>query len=52
MKEVLLVLEPVNQSNILLLDDVVTTGASVREATCCFIAAGVHSGAGALARVW
>ena len=44
---------PVNQSNILLLDDVVTTGASMREATRVLCAAGVHSvTVGALARVW
>ena len=44
---------PVNQSNILLLDDVVTTGASIREATRVLCAAGVRSvTVGALARVW
>ena len=44
---------PVDQSNILLLDDVVTTGASIREATRVLCAAGVHSvTVGALARVW
>ena len=44
---------PVHQSNILLLDDVVTTGASVREATHVLCAAGAHSvTVGALSRVW
>ena len=51
--EIELVKEKIEDYPILLLDDVVTTGASIREATRVLCAAGVHSvTVGALARVW